>query len=115
MLEESGLANVKPLWPKAGAQHRRKRLKSHFCKRQARLNTDSRGTKPSKPTSTTSLNLNLLIVNRKSQAADSKYLEAVHYSQKFLFCSKESTCLTLKLYLLMLATTEIKTRQINSN
>lgn len=31
-----------------------------------------------------SLNLNLLSVNRKSQAADPKYLEAIHYSQKFL-------------------------------
>lgn len=61
----------------------------HFCKHQVSLNTDSRGTKSSKPASTTSSSLILFSVNRNPQAADSKYLEAVHYLQKFLFHSKE--------------------------
>lgn len=70
-----------------------------FCEHLVSLNIDSSGTKSSKLASAISLKLNLFCVNRKWQAADTKYLDAVHYLRSFLLHSKESIYFTVKLFL----------------
>lgn len=71
-----------------------------FCEHLVSLNTDSSGTKSSKPALAISLKLNLFCVNRKWQAADIKYLDSVHYLRSFLLHSKESIYFTIKLFLI---------------